>query len=163
MTKRVRRYNSRKEDPAMTLAMHGRRVIECEVFEILLPWPPSINHYYLRDWRTGRVVLGARGREYRTEARAVIGGSVRSDTWPRVSGPVSVSLVLYPPDRRRRDIDNIRKAVYDAISDRPGHVGIIADDCLIRRDSAEMTDKTGGQVLVTIERIDKNASASKLS
>lgn len=57
--------------------------------------------------------------------------------WPRLAGPVDVSLFLFPPDCRKRDIDNVRKAVYDALSDRQEHTGVIADDSLIKSDRAE--------------------------
>lgn len=123
-----------------------------------LPWPPSINHYYGRR-RQGGVYLKERGRLYRKKASLEF---ARLD-WPRLFGKVQVSLLLSPPDRRTRDIDNIRKAIYDAISDRKKrnaviHHGVIPDDKFIVRDNAEFLDTVEGYVDVTItelERIDQ--------
>lgn len=117
-----------------------------------LPWPPSVNHYYGRS-RTGHVFLKTEGRLYRGKARvefARLG-------CPRLEGPVKVRLLLSPPDRRVRDIDNIRKAVYDAISDRRKgkaviHQGIIPDDADIRSDEAEFVEIGGSFVHVTITK-----------
>ena len=117
-----------------------------------LSWPPSVNHYYGRT-RTGRIYLKDAGRLYRRKAAlefARLG-------WPRVNGGVSVHLVLVPPDRRRRDIDNLRKAIYDAVSDRKGHRGVIADDSLIIEDSAAFADPGAGEVYITIRQLSGEA------
>ena len=113
-----------------------------------LSWPPSINHYYGRR-RQGGVFLTERARRYRQLAAvefARLG-------WPRMDGAVKVTLLLCPPDRRVRDIDNPRKGIYDAISDRRGHRGIIPDDRHIKGDEASFIDvEPGGEgwVRVTI-------------
>ena len=117
---------------------------------VRLPWPPTVNHYYGRS-KSGHVFLKEPGRLYRKKAAvefARLG-------WPRLEGPVSVKLLLSPPDRRKRDIDNVRKAVYDAISDRKGHRGIIADDADIRSDEACFNDSIEGMVEITISEIDR--------
>lgn len=68
-------------------------------------------------------------------------------------GRVSVRLILSPPDRRVRDIDNVRKAIYDAISDRRGHKGIITDDADIKTDSAFMIAPGDGEITVYISQL----------
>ncbi len=117
-----------------------------------LPWPPSINHYYGRAQR--HVFLKEAGRLYRAKA----GVEFARLGWPRINGHVRVHLLLSPPDRRVRDIDNIRKAVYDAISDRRKgkallHRGIIPDDANIRADAAEFIEPGESFVHVTITQI----------
>lgn len=110
-----------------------------------LSWPPTVNHYYGRR-KNGQVFLKEAGRLYRRKAAvefARLG-------WPRLEGKVSVHLVLVPPNRLRRDIDNIRKAVYDALSDRRGHTGVIADDSLIVKDAAEFAEPGEGIVEIRI-------------
>ncbi|MDR1519047.1 MAG: RusA family crossover junction endodeoxyribonuclease [Planctomycetota bacterium] len=119
-----------------------------DLVEIRLPWPPSVNHYYGRA-RAGGVFLKPAGRKYR-QAVALL---LAARGWPRISGPVEVRLRLAPPDNRRRDIDNVRKAVYDAISDRPGHRGIIADDADIRRDWADFIKSRDGTITVAVAKI----------
>lgn len=118
-----------------------------------LPWPPSVNHYYGRT-QTGRVYLKSAGRLYRRNAAvefARLG-------WPRIDGPVRVHLLLYPPDRRKRDIDNIRKAVYDALSDRKYkkaivHFGVLPDDANIKEDGAEFVDAYDGMIDIRITEL----------
>lgn len=119
---------------------------------LTLPWPPSVNHYYGRRGR--HVYLKPEGKLYRRKA-AVEFARLR---WPRLNGAVEVHLILTPPDNRRRDIDNIRKAVYDALSDRAGHVGVIMDDALIKADSAEFGEPEGkeGWVEIHITEMEKN-------
>lgn len=115
---------------------------------IRLPWPPSVNHYYGRS-KNGHVYLKEAGRLYRRKAAtefARLG-------WPRLEGKVRVHLVLSPPDQRKRDIDNIRKAVYDALSDRKGHWGIIADDADIVADGAEFAVSGEGMVAISLTTI----------
>lgn len=79
--------------------------------EIILPWPPSVNRY----WRTvrGRMLISREGRAYRL---AVVDRIIRSDTGAVMSGRLAVSIVACPPDRRRRDIDNLLKAPLDALA-----------------------------------------------
>ncbi len=76
-----------------------------------LPYPPSVNHYW-KPFR-GRMVIGRAGREYRTAALLEICGQ----NVPRnsLSGRLRVEMVIYNPDNRRRDLDNIQKALLDAL------------------------------------------------
>lgn len=88
--------------------------------KLTLPWPPSVNRY----WRNvnGRTIMAADGRRYREEVLWKTGASSGSFTTP-----VSVVILAWYPDRRRRDIDNILKAPLDALT----HAGIWSDDSLI--------------------------------
>lgn len=84
---------------------------------IALPWPPSVN----RIWRhvvsggTGRTIMSKEGREYRARVAAELSGAFRGRP-PRFTGPVGVMIRAYPPDERRRDLDNVLKAALDALS-----------------------------------------------
>ena len=90
---------------------------------LTLPWPPSVNHYW-RNFRV-RMVIGAKGRAYRHAViAAVIEQGVSRD---RINCRLAVSIDAYPPDNRRRDIDNINKALLDAIV----AAEVIEDDGLI--------------------------------
>lgn len=79
---------------------------------IALPWPPSVNHYWRSAVRNGRlfVYISPEGRRYR-ETVAALARAAKI----QAKGPVRICLRLYPPDRRRRDADNLRKALYDAL------------------------------------------------
>jgi len=121
-----------------------------KTISLTLPWPPSVNHYYGRS-KSGNVYLKEAGRMYRKNAAvefARLG-------WPRIDGFVRVDIIASPPDRRRRDIDNIRKAAYDAISDRKGHTGVIADDVHIQADSAVMAEPGEGVIHISITSLGK--------
>ena len=50
-----------------------------------------------------------------------------------MDGPLCVSIDVHPPDRRRRDIDNLQKALLDALA----HGGAYHDDSQIARLTVE--------------------------
>jgi crossover junction endodeoxyribonuclease RusA len=114
-----------------------------------LPFPPSVNTY----WRSpnsgplaGRHLISADGRLYRTAVIVSVLEQLRRLPVPWVDN-VDVSLVLYPPDRRRRDIDNYLKALFDSLT----HAGIWQDDSQIKRLLVEWGSVTKkGQVKITI-------------
>ena len=107
---------------------------------LTLPYPPSVNAYW-RAFR-GRVILSRAGREYRRslDLRYIVGTTF---------GEVEVGVVAYPPDKRRRDLDNILKCVNDALT----HLRAIEDDSLIRRAVQEWgeIDRENPRVEVTIK------------
>jgi len=83
------------------------------------------------------------GREYRTRVVSICQGM------PRIQGDVSVGMVLYPPDRRRRDLDNYRKALWDALT----HAGIWEDDSQVTHDEGWKGPVVrGGVIMVQIRR-----------
>jgi len=69
----------------------------------------------------------------------------------RFDGPVKVSMFLSPPDRRRRDGDNLEKAVMDALV----KAGVIQDDSLwhVPKSSRELAGECEGYVLLVVEEI----------
>jgi crossover junction endodeoxyribonuclease RusA len=110
-----------------------------QVFE--LPFPPSLNHYYRRVGL--RTLISREGRRYRREVMALLAaGRAR-----RMRSRLEVVVRLYPPDRRRRDLDNLQKALLDALE----HAGVYADDGQIDRIVLERGPvASGGKVLVHI-------------
>ncbi|MCC7407353.1 MAG: RusA family crossover junction endodeoxyribonuclease [Phycisphaeraceae bacterium] len=111
------------------------------MLEVELPFPPSVNHYW-RHFR-GRMVISEQGRSYREKVQAVLAATnVRP-----ANGRVAVRVEAFPPDRRRRDLDNLLKALCDALE----HGGAFVDDSqivwlLIRR----ATIVPGGKVVVRV-------------
>ncbi len=85
---------------------------------LTLPWPPTANHYYRHVGP--RVLISRQGREYRD----LVVKLVREHSLPRLHGWIGVEMDLCPPDRRRRDIDNLLKPILDSLQ----HAGIFADD-----------------------------------
>ena len=91
-----------------------------------VPWPPSVNRYWRHPTRgalAGRTLISEEGRDY----RRLIKQLALVHRWPAHSGRLSVRLDAAPPDKRRRDLDNICKALLDALV----HAGVMADDELI--------------------------------
>ena len=112
-----------------------------------LPWPPSVNHY----WRMGnnRIYLGLEGRRY----KAIVTGIVRYAQVDRLEGDVSIKMQAYPPDRRRRDLDNIQKAVWDSL----GKAGLYKDDSQIKHLEAWMLNPVeNGKVIVCVANLNGN-------
>lgn len=89
---------------------------------IVLPWPPTCNSY----WRTvgGRMLISKRGRDYR---KAVCELAAR-EAWRKFGAArVAVIIEAWMPDKRRRDLDNIPKAILDSLT----HAGVWDDDSQI--------------------------------
>jgi len=114
---------------------------------VALPYPPSVNHYWRRVGP--RTVISRQGRAYRREVAAAVERIDRVAEQMPLTGPLSVEVSLYPPDRRRRDLDNVLKALLDALQ----HAGVYLDDSLIEHLSVEKRDVVdGGKAVVVIRR-----------
>lgn len=85
-----------------------------------LPLPPSANHYFVERAvirKDGKAIVmkhpGSDGIAYRrTVALELQGQKVPLRT---LAGKLYVNISVYPPDRRRRDLDNLLKALLDAL------------------------------------------------
>ena len=98
---------------------------------LVLPFPPSVNTY----WRApnkgplaGRHMVSADGRKYQSAACAAIIEQLRRLPKPSTE-QAAVEITLYPPDARRRDLDNYNKALFDALT----HAGVWEDDSQVKR------------------------------
>ena len=93
------------------------------MLELDLPYPPSVNHY----WRHvgPRVLVSRKGRAYRTTVGAIL---ARRRVRPMV-GSLAIEIDVHPPDRRRRDLDNLTKSLLDALAQG----GAYEDDSQIDR------------------------------
>ncbi len=65
----------------------------------------------------------------------------------RMRGRVAVKLELYPPDNRRRDIDNTLKCLFDSFT----HAGVWEDDSQVKSLTVEMEDALPPEGLVHVE------------
>lgn len=76
---------------------------------IQLPYPPSVNHYWRRVG--ARTLISREGRRYRSHVASILAlRRIRP-----IPGSLDVRITVYPPDRRRRDLDNTMKALLDAL------------------------------------------------
>lgn len=81
------------------------------MIELMLPWPPSVNNYW-RMWRN-RMVISTDGRKYR---KAVWEQVIQQALGKKVRNRAVVTIQAFRPDHRRRDLDNLLKAVLDALT-----------------------------------------------
>ena len=88
-----------------------------------LPYPPSLNHYYRHVGP--RVLISREGRLYRERITAIL----QSQGVTPMTGPVELELEIYPPDYRRRDLDNTLKGLLDSLQ----AAGAYGDDSQIVR------------------------------
>ena len=94
-----------------------------------LPWPPSVNRYYRHVGF--RVLVSSEGRKYRMMAVSRLGGA-----FPKQAGRLRLTAELYPPDNRRRDIDNILKCLLDSLQ----AAGLYVDDSQVKSLRLDMRD-----------------------
>jgi crossover junction endodeoxyribonuclease RusA len=112
--------------------------------EIELPHPPSANHYWRRVGP--RTLISREGRRFRRRVVAILAAlGLRP-----LSGRLAVHVQLFPPDGRRRDLDNALKALLDALQ----HGGAYGDDSQIVELAVEKREPVeGGKTLVRIRKL----------
>lgn len=117
-----------------------------------LPYPPSANTYWRSVVIKGavRVLISEAGRKYRKAVHeAVLLSSPSQRKAP--AGRLDVGIMAYMPDRRVRDIDNLNKALLDALT----HAQVIEDDSLIDKLLIERGPVVkGGKVRVYISTLE---------
>ena len=114
------------------------------MINLRLPWPPTVNHYY--TIARGRKILSAKGRAYKTNAAVEC---LRQNVPRPLTQRLEVNIDAYPPDKRKRDLDNIIKPLLEALQD----YGMFDDEQIdilrIRRKGK------GGYVRVHISEIER--------
>ena len=121
---------------------------KADSWTVTLPWPPSTNRIWRNVAVSGkpRTLLSQEGRVYRKAA--VDACLVAKLAGKQISERLALRLVVQAPDRRARDLDNMVKAVQDALT----HAGVWRDDSQIDRLLVERGPVVkGGMVSVTVE------------
>lgn len=94
--------------------------------QLILPFPPSMNGYWRSPGKGAKI--SERGRIYRSNAIGAVYEQLRRRPQP-LQQDVQVTVILYPPDRAKRDLDNFLKAMFDSLT----HAGVWEDDSQIKR------------------------------
>lgn len=124
--------------------------------QLRLPYPPSVNSYWrhIKSKSGGhRTITSRKGRQYREDVIAA--------TWDHrlpepLVGPLSVSLWMYPPDERRRDLDNVQKPIWDALS----AAGFYEDDSqIVENHSYKREIKKNGLVIIDLWRTESSITS----
>lgn len=119
-----------------------------------IPWPPSANRYW-RNWQ-GRMVKSTEARNY----QAAVGNQSLAEKWDKFQHQrVKVFIEAFPPDKRKRDLDNVQKVTLDSFE----YSGVFFNDeqvddlRIVRREVVP-----GGLLRVTVEPIgDADGCADK--
>lgn len=111
---------------------------------LILPWPPSVNSC----WRLvgTRVLLSKKYRSYKRIIKSY------ALFWKRkpLEGRLSIEIKVYPPDRRKRDLDNLIKGTLDSLQ----YARLFLDDSQIDKLSIERKElKKGGELHIVIKEI----------
>ena len=91
--------------------------MEMERVNLELPYPPTVNHYY--TIARGRKILSKRGRLFKEDSAYLLSPHKKKI----LSGRLFVEVIAYPPDKRKRDLDNILKPILDVLGS-----GLIFED-----------------------------------
>jgi crossover junction endodeoxyribonuclease RusA len=112
--------------------------------ELTLPWPPSVNTY----WRTfqGRMIISEKGRQYRKDVADQVLIQRGSKNF---AGKMRVEIQAFRPDNRRRDLDNLLKAILDGCT----HAGVWVDDSNIVDLRIYWADTVGGMVKLKVSKV----------
>lgn len=111
-------------------------------YNITLPWPPSNNRYYRHN--RGRTHVSAEGQAYRDNVARIIKNAMLDIG---LAMPVKIRIECHMPDRRRRDLDNLQKAAFDALT----KAGFWLDDAqVVDYRVVKMPVTKGGRLELTI-------------
>lgn len=129
------------------------------MIELILPWPPSVNSYK----KVGRLITTKNGKLYQTRVNTQETKEFYYYVWLKIRSlkattrmemplhsTIALQVYAYPPDDKKRDIDNILKALFDSLVKG----GLLQDDSQISRlfiERCSIIDK--GQVIVRIEEL----------
>ena len=115
-----------------------------------LPLPPSVNSY--RTIFRNRMGISKAGREFKLQVQDYI---IENKVPKLGAARIEMQVTIYPRDRRKQDIDNRIKALWDALGD----AGVFDDDEQIDTLFIQRGEiKKGGGCLVMLDIIEESVS-----
>lgn len=121
-------------------------------WKIEIAWPPSVNHVW-RKTPNGRIYLTREARAFRADVMSRVAVARCHGALPKAAleGNLDVTMVLNPPDKRRRDVDNYSKAVLDAMT----HARVWHDDSQVKRQTVAVSaPRPCGRVVLLISAME---------
>ena len=117
------------------------------MISFVLPFPPSVNTYYRRGAHA--TYMSKAGRKFKTEVAEIVSQNKQNKLG---LSRICVSMVIWPRDRRKFDIDNRIKSVLDSLQD----AGVFDNDEQIDELTVVRGNKIvpGGCVKVVIKEIE---------
>ena len=77
---------------------------------LTLPWPPSANTYWRRNG--SRYFISPKGQDYR---QYVLIDAIHGRNYFDKDSRIKLIIEAYPPDKRKRDLDNLFKSLLDSL------------------------------------------------
>lgn len=82
------------------------------ICELYTSYPPTVNNYYVKTQRG--LFISAKGRKFRDEL--MVDAVEQLAGMEPIEGSVRVDIIFWVPDLRKRDLDNLLKPLFDAMT-----------------------------------------------
>lgn len=115
------------------------------MINITLPWPPSSNTYWRRNGN--RYFISKRGMDFR---KHVLNACTGLDGIFGSDDRLRIRIKAFPPDKRKRDIDNLLKGILDSLQ----AAEIYGDDSQIDKICIERMPERSGKIVISLEPIE---------
>ena len=126
---------------------------DTEPRRITIPWDELVSV----NKRKGGMV-GKLSKEYRSKLAAMretVEHAATEARWSTLTGPVRLDVEFYPPDRRRRDVSNLLKALEDSMTGP-----IYEDDAqIVEMHVFKMPVSSNPRAVVTVTAIEREQAA----
>lgn len=123
---------------------------DMKTIKLTLPYPPTVNHYWGQVG--SKKFLGKKGKEFRESVFLCVYAAQQG----RLDARLHMEVYLYPPDNRKRDVDNVLKPLLDALE----HAGTYENDSQIDKLCVTRMEVTkGGSCDVVITELNQSASS----
>ena len=118
------------------------------MLKIILPFPPSVNRLWRISKGGGGMHRSEKYTDWRNHALWALVGQCKGK---RIEGPYTMILEAVRPDKRRRDLGNLEKAVSDILQDAK----LIDGDHLCEEMTLRWVDK-GPECLIILDTYKKS-------
>ena len=104
---------------------------------LVLPYPPSLNNLFVNNPQTRGRFPSKQYKAWKEEAERAV---EHQRPLPQIKGPVWLKFTFGRPDKRKRDVMNLPKAIEDFIVAQ----GVIEDDSLVEKATVQWSEEVVG-------------------